>query len=118
MKNGMPKLPGQFSKNFNPFTYHFNLGFTFIGEKEGEDLDDVIFYNLGFEYNLNDQLDLAGELIGQTNSDPSAGDEPFEFLLGFIYSISEKISFDMGFGAGLTEASPDFRATSGLTYEF
>jgi len=108
----------QFSKNFDPWTYHFNIGFTFVGEAEGETLDDVIFYNLAFEYSVNDKLGLMGELIGETNSDPSSGDEPFEFLLAFIYSISEKIALDVGVGAGLTDASPDFRAISGLTYEF
>jgi len=107
----------QFSKDFSPFVYHFNIGFTFIGEAPGENLDDVLFYNLAFEYNVNDRLDLTGELIGETNSDPSANDEPFEFLLGFIYSSSDKIALDFGIGAGLTDASPDIRITSGLTFE-
>jgi len=108
----------QFSKDFSPFAYHFNMGFTFVGEAPGENLDDVLFYNLAIEYNVNDQLDLMGELIGETNSDPSSDDEPFEFLLGFIYSPSDKIALDFGIGAGLTDASPDFRITSGLTYGF
>jgi len=108
----------QFSKDFSPFTYHLNIGFTFIGEAEGENVDDVLFYNLAFEYNVNDRLDLTGELIGETNSDPSADDEPFEFLLGVIYSPSDKVALDFGIGAGLTDASPDIRITSGLTYQF
>jgi len=108
----------QFSKFFDPSTYHFNIGFTFVGEPEGENLDDVIFYNLGFEYSMNDRLDLTGELIGETNSDPSSNNEPFEFLLAFIYAISQTMALDVGVGAGLTDASPDFRATSGVTYEF
>jgi len=108
----------QFSKNFDPWTYHLNTGFTFIGEAEGENLDNVIFYNLAIEYSVNDKLDVMSELIGETNSDPSSDDEPFEFLLAFIYAVSDKIAWDAGVGAGLTDASPDFRATSGLTYEF
>lgn len=108
----------QLSKEFDPMTYHFNIGFTIVGEAEREDLSNVIFYNLAFEYSVNDKLDLTGELIGETNSDPSSDDEPFEFLLAFIYAVSEKIAWDAGVGAGLTDASPDFRATSGLTYEF
>jgi len=108
----------QFSKNFDPWTYHLNTGFTFVGEAEGENLDNVIFYNLAIEYSVNDKLDVMGELIGETNSDPSSDDEPFEFLLAFIYALSEKTALDVGVGAGLTDASPDFRATSGLTYGF
>lgn len=107
----------QFSKNFSPLTYHFNIGFTFIGEAEGENVDDVLFYNLAFEYNMNDKLDLMGELIGETNSDPTADDEPFEFLAGLIYSLSDKVALDFGIGAGLTDASPDIRITGGLTYQ-
>ncbi|MFH1519496.1 MAG: transporter [Candidatus Omnitrophota bacterium] len=108
----------QFSKQFNPFNWHFNIGYTFVGQPKGEAVDDVIFYNLACEYSVSEKLTLMAELIGQTNSDSTAADEPFECLLGLVYPISENIDFDFGVGTGLTNASPDIRVTSGLTYQF
>lgn len=111
-------LSFQFSKDFSPLKWHFNIGYTFVGQAKGEAIDDVIFYNLAFEYNVNDRIDVVGELVGQTNPGPNADDETFEFLVGCIYSMSQNIALDFGIGAGLTDASPDLRITSGLTFQF
>ncbi len=108
----------QVSKNFDPVSVHFNLGYTFIGKSKGEDLDNVIFYNFACEYVITGKLTLVGELIGQTNSDPGATNDPMEILAGMIYEITSNVNFDVGFGAGLNNASPDIRVTGGITFEF
>lgn len=108
----------QFSKDFSPLNFHFNLGYTFIGQSRGEAVDDIIFYNLASEYSLNDKLTLVGELIGDTNSDPKDSKNPLEALIGFIYSINNHAALDFGIGGGFNRASPDMRATIGLTYQY
>lgn len=61
---------------------------------------------------------LAGELFGQTNSDPAAKRDPLEWFLGFIYTVKNGVALDAGFGTGLTNASPDLRLTGGVTWTF
>lgn len=108
----------QATKTFAPFTFHFNIGYTFIGEPAGSDLDDVVFYNFGTQYDVSPTFAWVGEIVGQTNSDPTADDDPLEWLLGFIYSPKENYALDAGVGTGFNDASPDIRATVGLTYSF
>lgn len=109
-------LSAQFSKDFRPIKFHFNLGYTFIGQRKGESVRDVIFYNIASEYALSDKLTLVGELRGARNSDPKENKNPLEALVGFIYNISSNVALDFGIGGGFTRASPDIRVTSGLTY--
>ena len=108
----------QASKQFSPVVLHFNLGYTFTGEPRGVNLDDVVFYNFGAGYTVSDSLSLVGEIIGQTNSDPAGDDDLWEWLGGFIYQPDEGYALDMGLGTGLTDSSPDFRLTAGLTHFF
>jgi len=107
----------QTTKKFKSLIFHFNLGHTFIGEAKGENLHNIIFYNLGSEYELTEQFVLVGELIGETNSDPTASDDPLEMLVGAIYNTPTRFTFYSGLGGGLSEASPDIRILLGVTFE-
>jgi len=107
----------QTTKEFEPLTFHFNLGHIFIGEAKGENLDNVIFYNFASEYALTEQFVLVGEIIGETNSDPMATDDPLEMLIGATYDTPSKVTFYSGLGGGLSDASPDIRILLGVTFE-
>jgi len=107
----------QTTKKMESLIFHFNLGHTFIGEAKGENLDNVIFYNFGSEYELSEQFVLVGELIGETNSDPTAIDDPLEVLIGAVYNTPTRFTFFSGFGGGLSDASPDIRILLGITFE-
>jgi len=108
----------QFSNGLEAAQYHFNIGYTFVGEPKGEATEDVILYNLAFDYMPYPGLLLVGELTGNTNSDPNASDTPLEGLVGFIVEISNSLALDFGIGGGFNNASPDLRVTNGLTYQF
>ncbi len=108
----------QASKRFAPVILHVNLGYTFTGEPRGVERDDVLFYNFGAGYTVSKALTLVGEIVGQTNSDPSGDDDLWEWLGGFIYQPVKNYAFDAGFGTGLTGSSPDVRFTIGMTHFF
>lgn len=111
-------LSGQFSKTIVPFTLHLNLGFTAVGQAPGTDLDNVIFYNGAVEFEAAEKLTLVAEITGSTHSDPTSEEDPLEILFGFLYEFSEGFTLDFGIGAGLNNASPDLRVTSGVTYSY
>jgi len=112
-------VSGQFSKTVKRLTLHINVGFTIVGETPGTDLDNVIFYGVAGEYSFTDHLSFVGEVIGETNSDPTADENPVEYLTGFTYELPGGFTVDFGVGGGLNNGpTPDFRITSGLTYSY
>jgi hypothetical protein len=106
------------SKRFGKTTLHGSLGYTWTGKPEGADKDNAVSYSLAGEYALNQQWILEAELIGQTNSDPAAPGDLLEGMLGFICNLSSHLALDAGIGIGFTDASPDLRATGGVTWSF
>jgi len=105
----------QFSKGFNPAALHFNVGYTFVGQSEEVEIDNVISYNLAFEYSFNGKLTLVSELTGETVSGFSDSDSSFDGLVGFVYEVKDNIALDF---AGFAGSGDEIRLTSGLTYQF
>ncbi|MBN3039422.1 MAG: transporter [Candidatus Omnitrophica bacterium] len=105
------------TKELGKVVGHLNLGYTYVGLAEDEN-DDVFSYAIALEYPVNERLNLVGELTGETNFDGEFDDNPFAGLVGFNYALSDIITFDLGFGWGISDASADFLVTSGLTLAF
>jgi hypothetical protein len=97
---------------------HFNLGYTVKDEPEGRDENDVLFYNLAVEYPLNESFNLTAEVTGETVFEGNFNDNPFSGLIGFNYSLNKNITYDIGTGFQISEASPDYRLVSGFTVSF
>ncbi len=113
-------LVGIASKTFTPATVHLNLGYTFVGNPSGGTLDDVFSYDLAFEYDTTlHGLTLMAELMGEINRNiPYSGQDPLAFLYGAAYEVVPNLNVDGAFSAGLTEGSPDYTFTVGLSYYF
>jgi len=97
------------------FALHLNLGYTFVGDS---DLDNELNYSLAAQLSLTEKMGLVGEIIGVNNLNGRRGDDPFSWLLGTYYLITENVVWDAGIEIGLNSAAPDFRLTTGLTLFF
>lgn len=94
---------------------HLNLGYTYTDKSH----DDIFSYGVALEYPFNNRLNLVGELTGETaNFEGDFDDNPLAVLMGFNYAFSELLRFDFGMGVGISEASPDYTITTGLTLSF
>jgi len=111
-------LNGVASKGIGKCITHLNIGYTFVGEPEGENLDDIFSYSFAIEYPMNENLNVVGEVTGETTFDGDFNDNPCSGLVGLNYAINEMISFDFGVGFQISEASPDYRIVTGLTRGF
>lgn len=107
------------TREIAPIVAHMNLGYTFINKPSfGKDYENVFSFRLAVEYEgAKKGLELVGELSGETNKDPS-GDDLLSVLLGARFVLREGISADVGYGIGVSDASPDSTATMGLTMDF
>ncbi len=106
------------SKSLDKITLHLNLGYVIKDDLPGQNLRDVLTYGLAVEYPLNDKLNLVGEITGENERRGDFDDNQMSGLVGFNYSVSESITYDLGMGFEIAEASPDFKVLSGLTIGF
>ena len=96
---------------------HMNMGYTFINRPSWpNDYENVFSFKVAAEYSADDEIEIVGEVNGETNKDPDNSDF-FSILLGARYRIMEGVLLDAGFSAGISDASPD-SATVGLTMDF
>jgi len=107
-----------FSKSFDAFNLHFNFGYTIKEDSPGQDLRDILTYGLAIEYAVGEKLNLVGEISGENERRYDFDDNLTSGLIGVNYNISENIVCDLGFGFEISEASPDFKITTGLTVGF
>ncbi|MBN2482767.1 MAG: transporter [Candidatus Omnitrophica bacterium] len=104
-----------FSKTFEPFTAHLNIGYAFRKDFEEEDNEDGFTYGLAFEYALNEKFNLVGEVVGETVLKREFNDNVCAILFGFNYAIADTITLDLGVGTGMSRADFDLQVTYGIT---
>lgn len=96
---------------------HMNIGYTFINKPSwGSEYENVFSFKVAVDYSADEEIDIVGEVTGETNKNPHSPDF-FSILLGTRYRIMEGVLLDAGFSVGISDASPDY-ATVGLTMDF
>jgi hypothetical protein len=105
-----------YSKNLNDINYHFNFGYTFDDEQGSKPQNDFILYNIAATKQLNDNIDIVGELQYSKNTETL--DIFGETALGMIYRYSEALAFDAAIGCGLNENSSSNNLAFGATLYF
>jgi len=93
---------------------HLNLGYTFMGDGGDNELN----YSIAAQYVLAEKLGLGGEIVGGNNLNGRKGDDPFSWLVGAYYLITDNVVWDAGVEKGMNSAAPDFRLMTGLTLFF
>ncbi|MDP8230400.1 MAG: transporter [Candidatus Gorgyraea atricola] len=105
---------GIMSKEIGRLISHLNVGYTFVGGP-GKDTSS---YGLAMEYPINENLNVLGEITGETAFDGDFDDNPFSGLVGVNYAINAMVMFDLGIGFEISDASPDYTIVTGLTLGF
>lgn len=100
--------------HLHPANLHFNLGYTFIGEKGAT---DELNLNLAGEYQVMKGLVAVGEIQSTQNFNSNRRDDPASILLGLQVQAG-KAMVDAGLSLGLNSAAPDYVFTIGATIKF
>ena len=93
------------------------LGYTFVGEPSGYDVDNRYLYSAGLAYELDPKVTLSGYLDGRTSIFKGNVD-PLSFLLIGEYKFRPDLRFDTLLELGLNDGAPDFSITIGLRKRF
>ncbi|HRZ39393.1 MAG TPA: transporter [Candidatus Omnitrophota bacterium] len=106
-------LTSIFSKTFERFTYHVNMGCSAKHE-----LEDTLNYGFAMEYAVNERLNVLGEIAGDTILSGKFDNSTSSGLIGFNYAINGSLTYDAGLKIGISESAPDFTILTGLTFAF
>ena len=106
-------INGILSKEMGPVTGHANLGYTIVGIEEGGDSENVISYGIAVEYPVNDAVNIVGEIFG--SSVANASTNPLDAQIGANWALNDMATLDGGLDFGLSDASPEYKATVGIT---
>lgn len=93
------------------------VGYTFVGEPSGYDVDNRYLYSAGLAYEISQKVTLSGYLDGRT-AIFEGNDDPLSLLLIGEYKFRPDLRFDTLLEVGLNDGSPDFGITIGVRKRF
>ena len=96
---------------------HINVGYSWIGEPEDEDVSDVVHYGLALDYQIIESLQLVCEVFAE-NELLKGSDTIVQYNTGFRWGPAEGLTLDIAGGSKLSSDGPDLIATAGLTWAF
>jgi len=96
---------------------HANAGYSWIGDPDSENLDDLVHYGIALEIQLHPKAQWVGEVFAQDELTSSA-DTVVQYNTGFRVDAVENVTIDIAGGSGISGDAPDFAATLGLTWVF
>lgn len=109
-------------KTFGWFTPIVNVGYTFIGEPDGQTRRDVLFLAFAQEYKVAAKTKLLSEIFWR-NSDEPGGPARFAGNIGFKHRLFDKPHLDLHFAIGKSlrnanRGGPTVSVYSGIKLEF
>lgn len=118
---GAGRVGGSFfligSKEFEPLTFHVNVGYT-RNENKLDERIDLWHLSAAAEIEIIRNLKLMGDIGLARNPDPESNNHPAFVLAGISYDFFEWLTIDAGIKRGLTATEPDWTGLAGITVHF
>ena len=92
-----------------------NLGYNLGAEWNGVTPDVTGVYTVSTSYSFDEKLGMFAEFYGYLNKFEKAD---HRFDAGFTYLISNNFQVDTSAGVGISEISPDYFVSAGVSYRF
>lgn len=115
-RDGLTDYLGRVIASFKPgrFGIHANAGYLSVESPDDVEFEDQYVLGGGIELYPTARLRLIAEVEAQSEREKGR-DDLLEGMVGFQYFISPHLTINMGFGAGFTDESPDWRALVGFS---
>jgi hypothetical protein len=106
------------TKTVGSTVLHAMFGFTDVGDRHSENLQDIYLYGIAADHRLTDAWHLVAEVSGNRHPDRNVNDDPRSVLLGFTCAASKKLLWDASVRIGLNDAVADWTASTGVSITF
>jgi len=106
----------EFAKSLpSGFTGYLDLYYTAVGDPSGLDLDDRVFFDIGFSRSL-DRMWTVSAFYEESNTLVKNATNIRDLMVNFEYKADERTRVFFGGTMGLTETSPDYGVTAGASF--
>ena len=103
------------TKHFYPAAFDLNLGYTVVGRRAGEHLENQFFGGVALRYGLNERWRLVCDVYGLTR--PAKGEKSDgNVQVGVRFRPDLPACFDLAVGRSLLSSGNRFQATLGMTW--
>jgi hypothetical protein len=106
-----------FSKAVGQFVGYVDLAYTFVGSPSGADFDNSFGWSLGASYQISGPVSVFAFLDGAT-AIASGQDNPLELRAGAEFRLTTATRLSGAVTKGLSDGSPDFGVSLGVTVRF
>lgn len=103
------------SKKMGKLTPLATLGYRFVGEPAGVNLNDILFLSLGAGYRLHKKWS-AGLILDYRQSTSNGSDDPLELTPYLVWRMHRDWKLNTYALLGLTDGSADYGAGFQITY--
>ena len=103
------------TKHWFPAALDVNLGYTVVGRRQGEKLENQFFGGVALRYGLSQNWRLVGDIYGlsrEAKGEKAVGN----FQIGIRYRPDLPAYFDVAVGRSLLATGDRFQATCGVTW--
>jgi hypothetical protein len=103
------------TKHWFPAAVDLNLGYTVVGRRQGEKLENQFFGGVALRYGLNENWRVVGDIYGlsrEAKGERAAGN----FQVGIRYRPNLPAYFDVAVGRSLLATGDRFQVTLGMTW--
>jgi hypothetical protein len=101
--------------HFFPAAIDLNLGYTVVGRRKRQALENQFFGGVAVRYGINENWRLVGDIYGLTR--PARGeDAQGNFQFGVRYHYGDSTMFDAAAGRSLLSSGSRFQVTFGVTW--
>jgi hypothetical protein len=102
---------------FDPWTGHFNLGYT-ENENKIDERKGIWHVSVAAEFSVDERLKLVANISSEKNTDKASSINPVFALGGVIYTIQKNLDVDCGLKVGLNAPETDLAVLAGITWNF
>ena len=105
------------SKELERFAFHFNAGYL-RNENDIDERNNLWNVSLASTVKVCNWLTAVANIGAERNSD-KLSDTPAAFIIGgFVFPVTENLTFDLGVKGGITEPEDDITWLAGVTLNF
>ena len=103
------------TKHWFPAAVDLNLGYTVVGRRQGEKLENQFFGGVAARYGLSERWRLVGDIYGLSRAAKGEKGEG-NFQIGIRFRPDLPAYFDAAIGRSLLSSGNRFQATLGMTW--